>query len=111
MSISNYQDKTMRKYKNIFNTAISMSIILSSINFYYPAQAGVMSAVQALSKGKVTKTLKAFAGSAAHGAGTKVGGAAAAYILTQFVKLPDGQVVRVCQDVQPNGYRTNPYYC
>lgn len=89
----------MNTQKIVVNTTIGLSIILSSIGFYSPAQAGFKFSAGAAKVAKAPTIIKV-----AETAYTL-------YTLSGYVQLASGQVVRTCQNVQSNGAKSNPYRC
>jgi hypothetical protein len=92
----------MNTQKNLLNTTIGLSIILSSISFYTPAQAGIKINPGVFKRPKPPIVLTA---------PTFIKGVNNAYTIYGAVQLANGQVVRTCQKVESNGAKSNPYYC
>jgi hypothetical protein len=92
----------MNTQKIVLNTTIGLSIILSSIGFNAPAQAGFRFGAGAAKVAKAPKVTKP---------PSFVDVVNNAYTLYGYVQLANGQVVRTCQKVESNGSKSNPYRC
>ncbi|WP_310427265.1 hypothetical protein [Chamaesiphon sp. VAR_48_metabat_135_sub] len=107
----------MRKHKNIVNTAISLSIVLSSISFYYPAQAGspvgyiLREASEQVSKLKHTKTIDMGIMKGAASEATHLVPASVVRNEYRTLRLPSGALIHLCHDVMSNGNRSDEYSC
>lgn len=92
----------MNTQKLVLNTTIALSIILSSIGFNTPAQAGFRFGTGAAKVVKTPLVVKA---------PRIIDVVNNAYIIYGYVQLASGQVIRTCQNVQSNGAKSNSYRC
>jgi hypothetical protein len=86
----------MHTRKIFAQTIVSLSIVLGTLSFDHPAQAGFKTPKMRWNTRAVAET---------------VSNVYTLYTLYNNVRLATGQVVRTCQDVKSNGTRSNPYRC
>jgi hypothetical protein len=102
----------MKKLSSLLFCALSISALsITSTPLTLSANAQV-SPRSALTTGNIIRQFtRGAARGAARQAGEVVGGAAAVFILTNVVRLPNGNVVRVCQYVRNGVPVSQPFYC
>jgi hypothetical protein len=108
------------KTQELVSAIIISSLVSTAVNFATPAMAQTVSPRSVLKVGEVFKSgMKRFGGAAVGGAGGVAGTYAANKVLNaapvptvfwQHVRMPDGQVYRVCQQVQNGNYGAS-YWC